>query len=240
MNKFGYLLASTALAGVMAMPGTAEAQSAKAAGAQSQAVFLSATDTAWTTLASLNSAIKVPNGKTLAIDTSLECGVYTSTKNKGKGGSEDITSAGAKVKVRVQTQKQSGGGWVTASPGVIIFCDRQQTVTTKFGGVIADLTACVGGNTTGCVLTDEEITIAIRTVGANAFNFFQNISDSDTYSVRVQAMIDVCMGSAADTTAGTTFGECLDDGNSDANAFAFISGGSIFIEEARFVRGEQP
>ena len=257
MNKFGYLLASTALAGVMAMPGTAEAQSAKATGVvQKGGVLFGGQDktgpignfsNTFTAVPGMSTSIKAPHGKELAIDLSLLCGVFTETTVKSKGGNKDTDSAGSKIKARVKISPDPGGAGGTgyAEPGGaggVVFCDRQQTLSATLGGIITNLSSCTGGGSDPCVLTEEEITLGIKTLNANAFNFFAlNLDSSDTYTLTVEAQLDTCKGTSAVTDTDPTIGDCQTiggDTDSDTKAFGFITGGSMFVEEVRFTQGD--
>ncbi len=247
MRKLPLLLGTTAIALALAMPGTASAQSAKAAGAQSLGILFGTGDdfgagaNIFVDVPDLSTSIKAPKWKELAIDVSVLCGVFTQTKVKGKGGETDSTSAGSKIKIRVKVDPD-GGSPFFAAPGAggVVFCDRQQTLSARFGGVIENLSLCTGTTITEqCVLTDEEITLGIKTLNANAYNFFAlDLPASDTYTVSVQAQLDTCVGSVAITDEDPTIGDCIQNGDSDAKAFGFITGGSMFVEEVRFIRGD--
>lgn len=186
----------------------------------------------WLAVPGLDTSIKSPNWKELVMDVSLQCGTYTRVKTKGKDGSVDTTSAGAKVLVRVMIQPE-GGPPLVAGPKQVVFCSQQLTLTTKLGGIIDNLADCTGPDpTAACTLTDEEIEVGLRTLGAHAYNYtFEDLPASDNYAVWVEAMLDTCAGSAADG-----FGNCLDGSDPDAAAQAFLSGGSIVVEEVRFVK----
>ncbi len=252
MRKLPYLLGTTAIALALAMPGTASAQSAKATGAAQvgSEIFGTGDDfgsgaNMWADVPGLSASIKSPHGKELAIDVSLLCGAFTEAKSKSKEGILDTTSAGARIKVRVEIEPDPNGAGPTgyADPGGaagVVFCDQQLTVATALGGVITNLSACTGTTiTAACELTEEEVTIGLKLLHANAFNFFAiDLDNSDTYTLTVQAMLDTCKGSAAVTDTDSSIGDCIDDGNSDAKAFGFITGGSMFVEEVRFIQGD--
>ncbi len=258
MNKFTYLLASTALAGVLALPNTADAQSAKATGVvQKGGVLFGGQDktggtignfpNTFTAVPGMSTSIKAPHGKELAIDLSLLCGVFTETTVKSKGGNKDTDSAGSKIKARVKIEPDPDGtaSFGFAEPGGaggVVFCDRQQTLSATLGGIITNLSSCTGGGSDPCVLSDEEITLGIKTLNANAFNFFAlNLDSSDDYTLTVQAQLDTCKGTSAVTDEDPSIGDCETiggDTESDTKAFGFITGGSMFVEEVRFTQGD--
>jgi hypothetical protein len=223
----------TILAVVLTAP--AMAQSSKAGATYAQGLYLNS-DTeslnTWIDAPGMATTVRAPNWKELTMDISLQCGSYTRVKTKGKGGSEDSTSAGAQVIVRAMIQPE-GGAEMLAAPGEVVFCGQQLTLTTKLGGIIENLAACTGPEASeDCLLSDEEIEIGLRTLGAHSYNFFyEDLPVSDDYNVRVQVMLDTCVGSVADD-----FGNCVDGSDPDAEAEAFIVGGSMVVEEVRFTK----
>jgi len=237
---------------MMAQQTPADAQSAKATGAAQVGGEIFGTGdnfgsgaNVFVNVPGLSSSIKAPHGKELAIDVSVLCGAFTQVKAKSKDGVVDTTSAGSTIKVRVKIEPDpdGAGGVGFAEPGGsggVTFCDQQLTLSVKLGGIITNLSSCTGTTiTAACVLTDEEITIGLKLLNANAFNFFAlDLDASDTYTLTVQAQLDTCAGSAAVTDTDSTIGDCINDGNSDAKAFGFITGGSMFVEEVRFVQGD--
>jgi len=141
--------------------------------------ILDSGDMDWTTI--LEQDIKTPNGKDLFIDVSLECGLYTKTKVKSKGGTEDTATAKALIKVKVLVDGHE------VYPGEVIFNARTQKLTAKFAGYFED-----------DVLTDEELELILDTMSANSFNFIAPDLDADTHTITVQAMIDTeTLGDAA-------------------------------------------
>lgn len=101
----------------------------------------------------LSTYIKVPQDKELTFDVSLECGLYTETLVKSKGGIKDTSEAEAKVQVRVMLQKFFGldendqpilGEPIYAFPGGtdpdygVTFCKRRQNLMAKFQGIFQE------------------------------------------------------------------------------------------------------
>jgi len=79
--------------------------SAKASAVQSSGTVVSGSEV---TQKVMETKIKAPNAKELAIDLSLQCGLYTFTNVKGKGGNTDSSSAGAKVIGKIKVLDSDG------------------------------------------------------------------------------------------------------------------------------------
>lgn len=198
---------------------SAYGQSAKFSAAAADIAVLDSEQMNWSTILSTN--IKSPNQKELLFGVSLECGLYTKTVVKSKGGSQDTSSAEAKVSVRVLID-----GKVIAAPGVITFCERQQELSAKLGGIIE---SCSDSNLDGtivmadeCLISDEEISLMQRTMAAHSFNLISYNISSGSHKVELQAKIE----SKSSAQEG------------EASARATIGKGSLIVEEVRAVQGE--
>lgn len=185
----------------------------------------------WTTI--LSNTIKTPNPADLFADVSLECGLYTNTQVKSKGGTKDTSTAEAGVTVRVLVDGKE------MHPGVVTFCRRSQELTATFQGLLTD----ADGNS--CLVTDavtdangtiigytttideeclrpEEVGLILSTMNANAFNFIAADVGTGVHTVEVQAMID----SSVAFQEGT------------AEAVATIGKGSVVVDEAKMIQDE--
>ena len=70
-----------------------------------------------------------------------------------------------------------------------------------------------------CTLSDEEIALGLKTMNANAYNFFADLPSSQNYTVTATAMLDTCAGSAmVDDSADSNFGGCMN--GEDAGTWA--------------------
>jgi len=174
---------------------------------------------AWDTI--LEQDIKTPNQKDLFIDVSLECGLYTQTHVKSKGGNKDTATAEAMVKVRVLVDGDE------AYPGKVVFNYREQTLSAKFMGIFTG--ECLDVDPVNHTVTinytclePEELNLTLDTMSANSFNFIMDDLTSGVHTVEVQAMIDT----TAVAGAGT------------AEAWATIGRGSVTIELVRMIKGE--
>ncbi len=181
--------------------------------------IINSTDMAWDTI--LEQDIKTPNQKDLFIDVSLECGLYTQTHVKSKGGNKDTATAEAMVKVRVLVDGDE------AYPGKVVFNYREQTLSAKFMGIFTG--ECLDVDPVNHTVTinytclePEELNLTLDTMSANSFNFIMDDLTSGVHTVEVQAMIDT----TAVAGAGT------------AEAWATIGRGSVTIELVRMIKGE--
>jgi len=185
--------------------------------------------TAWDTI--LNQTIKTPNQKDLFIDVSLESGLYTRTLVKSKRNYEgdpdwDTSTAHAKIDVRVLIDEGTADERV-ASPGWVVFNEREQTLSAKFMGIftgecleVDPLNHTVTINYT--CLEPEELDLILDTMSANSFNFVIDQLTPGVHTISVQARIDA--NGAADA------------GEFDARAT--IGKGSVIIEVVRMIKGE--
>jgi hypothetical protein len=185
----------------------------------------------WTTI--LSNTIKTPNPADLFVDVSLECGLYTNTVVKSKGGNKDTSTATAGVKVQVLVDGEP------IHPGEVTFCRRTQELTATFQGLLTDedgnsclITDAVtdaNGTITGYTTTideeclrPEEVGLILSTMNANAFNFIVADVGTGVHTVEVQTMID----------SSTAFQE------GTAEAVATIGKGSVVVDEAKMIQDE--
>ncbi len=227
---------------VVALASPALAQSAKHA-VQTANVTLVQYDSdgmPWTTvLGDLNPAspnavgIHTSSQKDLIFGVSFECGLYTKTTVRSKAGITDTEFASAGVRVRVVVDPGTPNERI-AEPGSdpnndaiddtgITYCQRKQTLSATLQGIIGNLACFPDGvfnpNAPGCVLTEEDITLILETLDANAFFYVLDQLGSGDHNVVVQARIDTAVSS------------------NDAQAKALIGRGSVTVEEVRLVKG---
>lgn len=196
--------------------------SSKCAVAMSGITLIEATSgtASWDTI--LTTIIKVPEQKDLAFDVSLQCGLYTDTLVKSKGGIKDTSTAEASVKVRVKVTDSDGIVKYAGPAGAdgVVFARRSQTLSAKLQGILG-LATDGDGNLILEILEPEEIQLILDTMNANAFNFLLPNCTSGIHTVEVQAEIDT----------GTSFQE------GSAEALATIGLGSMVTEEVRMANG---
>ena len=177
--------------------------------------FVTETDE-WTTI--LNQTIKTPNGKDLFIDVSLQCGLYTQTHVKSKGGNKDTSSAEGTITVRVLVDG------TPAEPGEVVFSRRYQELSATLQGII---TSIIPDGSGGYMIDEEsleyeEIELILDTMDANSFNFIVADLTSGVHTIDVQAMIDTA----------------AEEGEGSASASASIGKGSVTVELVRMIKGE--
>lgn len=177
----------------------------------------------WTTL--LSNTIHTSNQKSLFVDVSLECGLFTRTLVKSKAGNKDTSSANATIQVRVVVDGQE------AYPGAVVFASRMQEMSAVFQGLLtdADGNVCLFADPdTGAITIDEEclqpeeLDLILETMTANSFNFTTQPLESGVHSVDVQVRINT----------GASFQE------GDAEAAAAVGKGSFTVEEVRLIKDE--
>lgn len=179
----------------------------------------------WTTL--LSNQIKTANQKDLFVDVSFECGLYTQTLVRSKGGVKDTSTAEAIIKVRVLIDG------VPAYPGEVVFSKRMQELSATLQGIISgDALVLVDTDGDGIpdaiqineeLLTPEEIELVLDTMVANSFNFVLNDLSSGVHTIEVQAKIDT----ATTVQEGT------------ASATATIGKGTVTVEEVRLIKNDE-
>jgi hypothetical protein len=185
--------------------------STKAAAFYGDIAILNSTDLAWTSI--MNTQIKTSNQKSLFINPSLECGLYTSTTVRSKNGVKDTSSATATIQMQVLVDG------VASSPGVVIYCSRTQTLSATLGGILQSCTDTNGDGTitaSECMMTDEEISLVLSTMNAASFNFGANVGVG-VHDIEVQAKI----------STSTSFQ------TGSAEAMATIGKGSVVVTEQR-------
>ena len=176
----------------------------------------------WTTI--LEGDVKVSMNEDVVANVSVECGLFTDTTVKSKGGTKDTSNAQAMVRMQV-SYTDADGVVRTSDPGEVIFCSRSQTLMAKFGGIME---SCEDLNGDGvitfdeCIFTEEELRLMLETVNANAFNFIQLDLPVGVHHIDVQAQLST----STSWEAGA------------ADARAWIGKGSVAISEVKFAKSE--
>jgi hypothetical protein len=177
----------------------------------------------WTTL--LSNTIHTSSQKSLFIDVSLECGLFTRTQVKSKGGNKDTSSASATIQVRVMVDNEE------AYPGSVVFASRMQQLSAVFQGLLTDAegNVCLSADPdTGDITIDEdclqpeELELILDTMTANSFNFVTQPLESGVHSVDIQVRIKT--------------GDSFDEGQ--AEAAATVGKGTFTVEEVRLIKNE--
>ena len=200
----------------------------------------------------LLATIKVPQDKELLVGLSSEIGLVTDTSIKGKNGGSAKAIAGARAYVSIVAEPVGGGTSVHAKPGPITLSERVQTLSATLGGVIESCVDDSGatetvdngdGTTTDvevgdgtidiateCVVSDEEIGLALDTTAAHHFNFVLPNMDQGEYNIvayftaGTKAQIDI------DEDAGGTV-------SGSATAKAFVGSTMLTVQQVRATEG---
>lgn len=185
----------------------------------------------------LSTYIKVPQQKELIFDVALQCGLFTSTHVKSKGGKSDTSTATVSIDVHVKLEPvidfSSDGTPILGTPFYahpggeyegVTYAKRTQDLMAKFGGIYT----CEDINGDGmitldeCDVTEEELRLILETLNANAFNFVAPNLDQGDYKVTVEAEIKT------DTQAQA----------GSADAWGLVGMGSMVVDESRFIKGD--
>jgi hypothetical protein len=223
-------------------PAFAQQASSKFSATTSNRVLISPTSSAeWQTV--MSTALKLPSQKDLFAQMAMECGLFTRTSvgdqatDLMEDDTADRSSAEAVVRARVIVVN-SAGVETPAHPGEITLCARSQRLTALFNGICYDQDGDGVVQYSECD-NNEELDLAVKTLNASAFNFVLQDLKSDTYTVKVQAMIE-SRTNTCDTS--TLLGGCIDGstGDGSAEAMGMVGNGSLAIEEVRMVKGADP
>ena len=190
---------------------TSGVPSTKASAFFGDIAILNSTQLGWTEI--MSTTMKSANQRTLFIQPALECGLYTSTTVRSRGGKRDTSTASATIQMQVLVDG------VAAAPGVVVYCSRTQELSATLGGIMQ---SCTDGNADGtitaaeCEMTDEEISLMLNTMDASSFNFGADVS-SGVHTISVQARI---------STSSSFEGGA-------ASAYATIGKGSVLVTDQR-------
>jgi hypothetical protein len=127
----------------------------------------------------LSGEVKTSDVGDLLIQVSLECSLWTATSNKAKkGGGASNSSSRAAVNVTVYVDGQE------ATPGQVVFCEREQEVNLEFVSGTEELT--------DQILLD----LFLKTKSANTFSFYYENPGNAVHVVEV--MVDSCVETSQD------------------------------------------
>ena len=182
--------------------------------------------------------IKVPQDKELLVGISSEIGLTTDTSIKGKNGGAAKAIAGAGAYVAVFACPVGGGDCTDlALPGPVALSERIQTLSARLGGVIE---SCTDLNEDGgidvkteCVVSDEEIGLALDTLASHHFNFVLPNMDQGEYNI-IAYFVTGAMGSVdIDETS------VADGGTVSASTFAkaWIGNYMLTVQQVRATKG---
>ena len=207
----------------------------------------------------LHSYIKVAQQKELVFDVALECGLYTDTHVKSKGGTKDTSTAEASVKVRVKLQESLGDGTYGtpfyAYPGGddwgVTYCKRKQDLMAKFQGIFQqcetydDVTGdCIAYNADTCLIVesvDEDgdgiIDSYKTTLDLECLDYEEIQLVQDTVSANAFNFVSPNLDSGVYRVAvEAEIKTDTDATNGSAVAKGLIGMGSMVVDEKRFIQ----
>lgn len=192
--------------------------------------------------------IKVPNQKELLVGVSAQVGLFTATQVKGKKGSSSLAIAAAGGAVLPLACHQVTGDCTVGEPGFIVLDSRIQALEATLGGIIESCTFDIDEEdiTTGsatwdlddCTVEQEQISLALATLGANHFNFVFPDLPQGNYSI-VGLFFTAAGAVARELPCPASSDFCAPgDGDANALAFAFIGKTMMTVQQVRAVKGE--
>ena len=196
-------------------------------------------DTGFNTV--MTAFIRTPNGKELAFDVALQCGLITFTKSvaKGPGSGGSKTNADGRIQVRVavtpvdndglnpgttlyafpqndgSNDVNEGPASGDSGPDGVTYCRRFQELEVTFENLI-----CEDNVTAQCQIA---VSLLLNTLTAHSFNFVLPNVTSGPKMIEVQARATA----DANVLSGTA--------DAGARGEAFVGMGSMMIETVRAV-----
>jgi hypothetical protein len=239
--------------------------SAKGSAAISNNTLLEATDQTHSWEEVLSTMIQVSSQKELVFDVALQCGLYTDTLVRSKGGVKDTSTAEASINVRVKLQRRNSDGTLGepffAFPGHVVYAKRAQTLMAKFQGIFqtceeyAQVTdPYTGGSRDECILYSPNTCLNVSGVdsdGDGVIDDYVTTVDVDCLDYEeVQLILDTVNANAfnfvsPDLEQGeyrvAVEAEISSDGsstNGGAEAKGLIGMGSMVVDEVRFIKND--
>jgi hypothetical protein len=235
----------------------AQISSAKGSAAISDPIVIQATAVAdgWQTVSS--TMIKVPQAQELSFDVALQCGLYTDTLVKSKGGTKDTSTAEAAIDVRVMVQpiNQDGtlGDAFYAYPNQVTYAKRAQTLMAKFQGIFqkCEITDPVTGE---CIQYGTDTCLDVTPVDSNGdgvIDDYETTLDMDCLDYEeVQLVLNTVNANAFNfvspnldqgeykVTVQAKISSSTDATNGSAEAKGVIGLGSMVVDQVRYIKDD--
>jgi len=211
----GLMLSSTATYATSLVPAASSKSTVKFAETM---MVDGANQDGWTTL--LSNSLKSSSQKDLFCDVSLECGLFTRTEVRSKGGNKDTSTAEGIIKIRVMVDGME------AYPGEVVFAGRSQTLSATLEGQISKCLSV--DEETGAIVLDENcvqpeaVELILDTMTASSFNFIIPDCGVGEHMVEVQCLVET-----------TSYAE---DGVADV--ICAVGKGCFTVQEVRLVKNE--
>lgn len=239
MLKFTYALAATALGLTVAgsaLAGSLPGSSSGFAGNMDGLSLIESTaqTNSWDPV--LMTHIKIAQQKEMVFDVAVQCGLYTRTLVKSKGGNKDTEVATASVALRVAIQALDNAGnpdgpVIYASPNEgelagwgVTYCSREQTLSATFQGIFQTEEEFTGVKVLEDNNGDGDLGHFVAVCDAGDPDFPDDVC-SDPFTV-----VGTCLFQDADTGGIVLDLACLEDeeielilNTLNANAFNFVS-----------------
>ena len=240
-----------------------EIPSAKGSAAISNNTLLEATDRTHSWDPVLSTMIQVASQKELVFDVALQCGLYTDTLVRSKGGEKDTSTAEAAIDVRVKLQKLNSDGTFGepffAYPDHVIYAKRAQTLMAKFQGIFQtceEYTMVVdpytGEPRMECVQYSANTCLNVSSVddnGDGVIDDYTTTVDVDCLDYEeVQLIMDTVNANAFNfvspnleqgeykVTVEAEISSDVSSTNGGAEAKGLVGMGSMVVDEVRFIK----
>jgi hypothetical protein len=240
-----------------------EIPNAKGSSAITSNVLLEATDMTHSWDPVLSTIIQVASQKELVFDVALQCGLYTDTLVRSKGGTKDTSTAEVAIDVRVKLQKLNNDGTLGepffAYPEHVIYAKRAQTLMAKFQGIfqkceeeVLVIDPYTGDLRAECVRYSTDTCLNVEGVDENG----DGVIDGYVTTVDVDCLDDEEVQLILDTINANAFNfispnleqgeyrvtveaEITSDAsstNGGAMAKGLVGMGSMVVDEVRFIK----
>jgi hypothetical protein len=240
-----------------------ELPSAKGSAAISNNTLLEATTETHSWDPVLSTMIQVSSQKELVFDVALQCGLYTDTLVRSKGGQKDTSTAEAAIDVRVKLQRRNSDGTFGepffAYPDHVIYAKRAQSLMAKFQGIFqtCEEYAMVTDPYTGeprmeCVLYSPDTCLNVNSVdndGDGVIDGYSTTVDVDCLDYEeVQLILDTVNANAFNfvspnleqgeyrVTVEAQITSDTSSTNGGAEAKGLVGMGSMVVDEVRFIK----
>ena len=194
-------------------------------------------------------SIRVPNQKELLVGISAQVGLYTGTTVRGKKGSTSYALAFAEGSVGLHACRAADDVCFASVPRDVVLSNRTQELEATLAGVIEECVVDIdvtedditgGFNLNDCVVSPEEISLALETLAAHHYNFiFPNLPQGDYQVVATFKTDAQTQARASCDPLSSAYDYCIFDAEASANADAraVINKAMMTIQEVRAVKG---
>jgi hypothetical protein len=238
MKTIAYTVAALGIATMTASPVFAGSMpNSKAGIASGDMAVISASSAGSDAL--MTTYIKVAQDKDMIFDLSAECGLYTRTLARSKGGNKDTATAEASVRMNIVVTDDEGNE-MYAYPGGpenqgVVFCSRAQELSAEFQGIFENTDETNGGyyGTGELVLEDNngdgDVNMIVDACDSGDVDPITGELYEDDVCEPVN-LVGTCLYQHADNNTILLDTECLEDetvelvlDTMNANAFNFVA-----------------